>query len=72
MIVPSALDCVVVLSVIAWFRWLTSRRRSGLPYPPGPKRIPILGNILQTPNIDIWKTAKEWGKDYGAIASPLE
>ena len=62
------LDYVVVLFVVAWMKWLSSsRRRSTLPYPPGPKGLPLIGNVLQTPATEIWLKAAEWGKTFGAF-----
>ena len=35
------------------------------PLPPGPKRLPILGNLLDIPNAFQWLTFAEWSKIYG-------
>ncbi|TFK53786.1 cytochrome P450 [Heliocybe sulcata] len=35
---------------------------TGLPYPPGPKPSPIIGNLLDVPKKDSWKTYKSWGE----------
>ena len=35
-----------------------------LPYPPGPKPIPIVGNILDLPTEDVPNIYIEWGKKY--------
>ena len=46
--------CAVVFLALLWYG-----RRSGtqLPFPPGPKRLPFLGNILDVPsNVPIWQT----------------
>ncbi|KAG1837952.1 cytochrome P450 [Suillus tomentosus] len=37
------------------------------PYPPGPRRLPLIGNILDMPRIKPWVTFTEWGQKYGDI-----
>ncbi|KAJ7624709.1 cytochrome P450 [Roridomyces roridus] len=45
---------------------LWSGSRSQLPLPPGPKKLPILGNLLDIPSKDPWETYAKWAKDYGS------
>ncbi|KAK1231056.1 hypothetical protein PQX77_005832 [Marasmius sp. AFHP31] len=37
--------------------------------PPGPKGLPLVGNVLDMPNGQEWKTFAEWGRTYGGICS---
>ncbi|KAF7299262.1 Cytochrome P450 [Mycena indigotica] len=38
-----------------------------LPYPPGPRPLPIIGNIRQIPTTFPWLTYREWGRQYGPM-----
>ncbi|KAG2144265.1 cytochrome P450 [Suillus clintonianus] len=38
------------------------------PYPPGPRGLPLIGNIQDMPHIRPWLTFAEWGKKYGPIS----
>ncbi|KAE8366042.1 cytochrome P450 [Aspergillus caelatus] len=37
--------------------------------PPGPKRLPFIGNIHQVPQVLPWRTFHQWSKKYGPIMS---
>src|ERR1700744_552978 len=37
--------------------------------PPGPPRLPIIGNLHQAPQVNPWRTYQEWSKQYGPIFS---
>ncbi|KAG5645608.1 hypothetical protein DXG03_005746 [Asterophora parasitica] len=43
------------------------KKRRRLPYPPGPKGYPIIGNLLDIPTGFQWKEYTEWGKKYGDL-----
>ncbi|KAF8576044.1 cytochrome P450 [Ramaria rubella] len=51
------------LCVVDWF---TPHKRNRL-LPPGPKRLPVIGNALQMPEHNNWLTFTEWGKYYGDV-----
>jgi hypothetical protein len=42
------------------------RRRRGLPYPPGPPSLPIVGNILDAPKEAPWSAYAEMSQKYGS------
>lgn len=48
-------------------RLLSDRRRNPLrlPLPPGPKGYPLIGNVLDMPTAQQWRTYAQWGKIYG-------
>ncbi|KAF8588233.1 cytochrome P450 [Ramaria rubella] len=41
--------------------------KSKLPLPPGPKPLPIIGNVLDLPKEKDWETYGRWAKEYGDI-----
>ena len=48
---------------LAWFVWTVRRKR--LPYPPGPKRLPIVGNLFSMPSREEWVTYRKWSEESG-------
>ena len=54
-----------VLAAI-YFVWshLNKPRRS-LPLPPGPKPLPLVGNVTDLTARELWLRAKEWAGQYG-------
>ena len=58
------------IAIGALFLFLTRRNianSKGLPYPPGPKAFPLLGNALDMPKSYYWLTFADWAKQYGDI-----
>lgn len=39
------------------------------PLPPGPKGLPIVGNLADMPSSEEWKTFAKWGETYGDLMS---
>ena len=57
---------VLAVSLLT-FRYLYGKRRKhpGLPHPPGPKGLPLVGNIRDVPSKNAWLTYARWSIDYG-------
>ncbi|TFK16640.1 oxidoreductase A [Coprinopsis marcescibilis] len=41
-----------------------SQNAWGLPLPPGPPRMPLVGNLFQMPQVDPWIVYNDWAKKY--------
>lgn len=55
---------------LAAFLYLSRKRMSSSPsspLPPGPPRLPVIGNIYQAPKSHAWLQYEEWGKAYGPV-----
>lgn len=60
------LPVYVILSLAALFvYWCTSYQRRRSPLPPGPRDLPLVGNILNFPSLNIWETFTHWKSQYG-------
>ncbi|KAJ7142243.1 cytochrome P450 [Mycena epipterygia] len=46
--------------------------RSKLPLPPGPRKIPIVGNIFDLPPAFEWKTYQDWSRKYNSDIIQLD
>ncbi|PCH38773.1 cytochrome P450 [Wolfiporia cocos MD-104 SS10] len=56
---------LAILLPFIWFLRISPQRPLNLP--PGPKRLPLLGNILQLPSTRQEVTFGQWGRKYGDI-----
>ncbi|KAJ7281442.1 cytochrome P450 [Mycena rebaudengoi] len=53
-----------ILGIFAIAYALNSRKRTKLPLPPGPPKLPFIGNLLDIPPGFEWETYMEWSKKY--------
>jgi hypothetical protein len=51
-------------------KYVASRKRR-LPYPPGPKPKPFIGNTLDLPTKDLSNVYIEWGKKYNSESNRI-
>ncbi|KAI0052445.1 cytochrome P450 [Auriscalpium vulgare] len=67
----TALDLVVLATIVHLIRrFLDHRRRRGLQYVPGPKGLPVIGNLLDVSAKEgLWLTYDRLGKSYGDMYS---
>lgn len=56
----------VALVIVLYLLTKKWTKRS-LPLPPGPKKLPLIGNLLNMPTSYEWKTYHKWCKDFGTI-----
>ncbi|KAF8552975.1 cytochrome P450 [Imleria badia] len=68
---PAQLSVIIPVLIVAIDvirRFIQGKlERKGLPLPPGPTAVPILGNILSVDRESPWKTYTEWHSVYGEI-----
>ena len=72
MLLDLFLDLRVVILGLCLVAWYVARRskRGSYPLPPGPKGLPIIGNLLGMPTSDEWVTFGKWSKEFGSFAVP--
>lgn len=59
---PSIMLALAV--ALLWTIWAGRAKKGRLP--PGPPRLPLVGNLLQMPSTDPWETYLAWKDVYGA------
>ena len=64
--IPATL-CGLVLGIIGCI-YLKQDGAKNLPLPPGPKKLPIVGNAMVMPKSFEWVTYAQWSKEYGQIS----
>ncbi|KAI6025692.1 cytochrome P450 [Pisolithus orientalis] len=64
----AAFSALLICLAFAVKRWGRRALRNGLPLPPGPKGLPLVGNLLDINFAAPWTTYEQWGKRYGGIS----
>lgn len=62
---PSTIPASLVFAVLAAAILVHFSRRNNFKRPPGPKPLPFIGNLLDVPREETWKTFAEWRGKYG-------
>ena len=59
--------CIYLVAAFLAFKWIrkTKRNPRNLPLPPGPKPLPVVGNLLDLPRSSEWLTVTKWKQVYG-------
>ena len=65
---PTLLDAAAILVAVILLNRLFAKKPAGS-LPPGPKGLPLIGNMLDMPASHEWKTFAQWGEQYGAYRS---
>ena len=63
------LAALSVLTLVLLSRLFLSKKHA--PLPPGPKRLPLLGNLFDMPSEQEWLTFARWGEKWGPSPIPI-
>ncbi|TFK95438.1 cytochrome P450 [Pterulicium gracile] len=58
---------VLVAAAIAFFLLRSWSKNRNLVFPPGPKPVPMLGNIFDVRAKELWLVAREWAQQFGDV-----
>ncbi|KAF9067149.1 cytochrome P450 [Rhodocollybia butyracea] len=67
MISTSSTPLVAAILSLAAILWYRNAQRYPAPLPPGPKAYPLIGNIFDLPQSQLWSTFRKWADAYGSI-----
>ena len=62
---------IPLVGIISAYVYLTRKRAPGLPKPPGPNPLPLIGNIFNLTAHQLWLRVTDWSKTYGELPTAL-
>ncbi|KAJ7118250.1 cytochrome P450 [Mycena epipterygia] len=69
---PAAIWATAGIAIILYGLHSRLTTRSKLPLPPGPRKLPIVGNIFDLPKAFQWETYKDWSRQYNSDIIQLD
>jgi hypothetical protein len=61
----AVLALLTALAAICTLCFVRNKKAGRLPFPPGPKPLPVIGNLRDLPSKDEAATYNKWAKEYG-------
>lgn len=58
-----------ILVFLAFWHYFRKARPSQLPLPPGPKGLPVVGNLFDIPTDKPWLVYDKWFQQYGVYST---
>ena len=62
---------IPLVGIVSVYVYLTRKPGSGLPKPPGPNPLPLIGNIFDLTTNQLWLRVADWSKTYGEPPTSL-
>jgi hypothetical protein len=64
-----AVTTAVVALIVLFAIYVIRQQRYAARLPPGPRRLPLIGNLHQAPSGAVWVTFQKWIEQYGPLVS---
>lgn len=64
-----AVATVLIALIVLFAAYVVRQQRLAARLPPGPRRLPIIGNLHQAPSGAVWVTFQRWIEQYGPLVS---
>ncbi|KAG6876713.1 hypothetical protein C0993_000918, partial [Termitomyces sp. T159_Od127] len=62
---PIPLTVGLASLIVTFFIWFRKHKASTVSLPPGPRPLPLLGNVRDLTTKELWLPAAKWAKQYG-------
>jgi hypothetical protein len=71
MAIVNLLTTIVSISIVlyVYIKRRGNRSTRDLPLPPGPKKLPFIGNLFNMPKSLSWEAYHDWSKEFGILSA---